>query len=108
MDEVGQYLPEKGNVLDIGCGFGLFGLYFASTHPDRKVHGFDLNAKRIATANESARRLGMANATFHAEDATKWQGGEKFDAAYMLDIIHHVPRDAVDIAVETRTVREWQ
>lgn len=96
LDEVGQYLPAKGNVLDIGCGFGLFGLYFASTHPDRKVHGFDLNAKRIATANESAHRLGMANATFHAEDATKWQGAENFDAAYMLDIIHHVPREAVD------------
>lgn len=96
LDEVGQYLPETGNVLDIGCGFGLFGLYFASTHPQRLIHGFDLNAKRIATANESARKLGMANATFHAEDATKWKGAEKFDAAYMLDILHHVPRDAVD------------
>ncbi len=96
MDEVGQYLPKTGNVLDIGCGFGLFGLYFASMHPDRQVHGFDLNEKRIATANESARKLGMNNATFHAEDATKWKGAHEFDAAYMLDIIHHIPREAVD------------
>ena len=96
LDEIGQYLPSRGKILDIGCGFGLFSLYFAHGHPDRQVHGFDLNAKRIATANDSAHKLRMPNVAFHAEDATKWKGAEQFDAAYMLDIIHHVPREAVD------------
>lgn len=96
LDEVGQYLPANGKILDIGCGFGLFSLYFSQKHPGRQVHGFDLNGKRIATAKKSAEKLGLANASFHAEDATKWKGAEKFDAAYMLDIIHHIPREAVD------------
>ena len=26
LDEIGQYLPERGVALDVGCGFGLFAL----------------------------------------------------------------------------------
>ncbi|MDZ4761123.1 MAG: class I SAM-dependent methyltransferase [Alphaproteobacteria bacterium] len=96
LDEVGQYLPSAGNILDVGCGFGLFSLFFAASHPDRIVHGFDLNPKRIEMAKRSAERLGLKNVTFHAENAVNWMGEEKFDAAYMLDIIHHIPRNAVD------------
>ena len=50
LDEIGQYLPESGCVLDIGCGFGLFSLYYAATGPGRFVRGVDLSARRIAQA----------------------------------------------------------
>ena len=47
LDEIGQYLPPSGPVLDIGCGFGLFSLYYAATGPARFVRGIDLNARRL-------------------------------------------------------------
>ena len=47
LDELGQYLPDRGVALDVGCGFGLFALYFAQIHPDLEIHGFDLSEKRI-------------------------------------------------------------
>ena len=47
LDEIGQYLPCQGRVLDIGCGFGLFSLYFAATRPGLYLRGFDLNPNRI-------------------------------------------------------------
>src|SRR5262245_55940820 len=50
LDEIGQYLPDAGPVLDIGCGFGLFSLYYAATGPRRFVRGLDLNPRRIALA----------------------------------------------------------
>ncbi len=96
LEEVGQYLPAKGTILDVGCGFGLFSLYFAASHPDRKIHGFDLNPRRIDMARKSAERLGLTNVSFHAENAVNWRGDREFDAAYMLDIVHHVPRASVD------------
>ncbi len=39
LDEIGQYLPDEGTVLDIGCGFGLFSLYYAQLLPRRFLPG---------------------------------------------------------------------
>src|SRR5262245_26640777 len=60
LDEVGQYIPERGDVLDAGCGFGLFSLYFAELGPERRFLSLDLSEPRIASAMRAARRLGIA------------------------------------------------
>src|SRR5262245_52087695 len=69
LDEIGQYLPAEGPVLDIGCGFGLFSLYYAATGPRRVVRGLDVNARRIALARRAAARLALANVVYEQGDA---------------------------------------
>jgi SAM-dependent methyltransferase len=91
LDEIGQYLPGRGPVLDVGCGFGLFSLYFAAIGRDRVLRGIDLDARRIATARRAAARLGLTNVSYAVGDARSFQGDGGFAAAYMLDIIHHIP-----------------
>ena len=95
LDEIGQYLPASGTVLDIGCGFGLFSLYYASTGVGRLVRGVDLDRRRIGMARRAAMRLGLENVVYEEGDARDFKGDTVVDAAYMLDIVHHVPRDAV-------------
>ena len=95
LDEIGQYLPTAGRVLDLGCGFGLFSLYYASVCPGLLIEGFDLNPRRIATARAAARKLGLGNARYEVGDVMDFRGGRLFDAAYMLDIVHHIPAEAV-------------
>ena len=95
LDEIGQYLPRRGRVLDLGCGFGLFSLYYASVRPGLALEGLDLNARRIAMAREAARRLGLGNVTYAVGDARDFRGEGGFDAAYMLDIVHHIPPETV-------------
>ena len=95
LDEIGQYLPASGTVLDIGCGFGLFSLYYAATGAGRLVRGVDLNRRRIGMARRAAMRLGLENVVYEEGDARDFKGDTVVDAAYMLDIVHHVPRDAV-------------
>ena len=95
LDEIGQYLPARGRVLDVGCGFGLFSLYFASVRPGLVLAGLDRNARRIAMARSAAQRLGLANVRYEVGDARDFRGGELFDAAYMLDIVHHIPEETV-------------
>lgn len=51
----------KRRVLDIGCGFGLFGCYFSAVYPEISYHGYDLNPARIDMARLAAQRLGLAN-----------------------------------------------
>jgi 2-polyprenyl-3-methyl-5-hydroxy-6-metoxy-1,4-benzoquinol methylase len=95
LDEIGQYLPAAGRVLDVGCGFGLFSLYFASVSPGLSLYGIDRNQRRIALARRAAARLGLANVHYQLGDATEFRSAERFDAVYMLDIVHHVPEETV-------------
>jgi cyclopropane fatty-acyl-phospholipid synthase-like methyltransferase len=95
LDEIGQYLPDEGVVLDIGCGFGLFSLYYAATGPQRFVRGLDANGRRIDVARRAARRLGLDNAAYETGDARDFKGDGGVSAAYMLDIVHHVPVSSV-------------
>ena len=95
LDEIGQYLPETGRVLDLGCGFGLFSLYYASICPALRLEGLDRNPRRIAMARAAARTLGLNNVRYEVGDVMDFRGGETFDAAYMLDIVHHIPEEAV-------------
>ena len=90
LDEIGQYLPADGPVLDIGCGFGVFSLYYAATGPRRVVRGLDVNRRRVALARRAAARLGLDNVVYEEGDARDFKGDGEVAAAYMLDIVHHV------------------
>ena len=101
LEEIGQYLPERGRILDLGCGFGLFSLYFALRAPERRITGVDLDAARIGYARESAERLGLDNVAYHAGSALDWGAADPdapagFDAIYLLDLVHHLPAGEVE------------
>jgi len=96
LDEIGQYLPAEGTILDIGCGFGLFSLYYAQLIPAASFRGLDLNPRRVALATEVARRLGLANTAYAVGDARTYRADAEYAAAYMLDIVHHVPPETVE------------
>jgi 2-polyprenyl-3-methyl-5-hydroxy-6-metoxy-1,4-benzoquinol methylase len=95
LDEIGQYLPAAGDVLDLGCGFGLFSLYYAQTRPGLTLHGIDLDARRIGIAREAARRLGVGNVNYAVGDARDFRARREYAGAYMLDIVHHVAPEGV-------------
>jgi 2-polyprenyl-6-hydroxyphenyl methylase/3-demethylubiquinone-9 3-methyltransferase len=95
LEEIGQYLPKEGRVLDLGCGFGFFSLYFAAREPGRQLLGVDIDPRRVADATEAARRLRLDNARYEVADAAAWDSDETFDAAYVLDLLHHLPQGEV-------------
>ena len=96
LDEIGQYLPAEGTILDIGCGFGLFSLYYAQLIPAASFRGLDLNPRRVALATEVARRLGLGNTAYAVGDARTYRADGEYAAAYMLDIVHHVQPETVE------------
>ena len=103
LDEIGQYLPAAGPILDVGCGFGLFSLYYAATAPARFVRGLDVDARRVALARRAAQRLGLENVAYEEGDARDFKGDGEVGAAYMLDIVHHIP--PVSVAPLLRQLR---
>jgi 2-polyprenyl-3-methyl-5-hydroxy-6-metoxy-1,4-benzoquinol methylase len=101
LDEIGQYLPPSGQVLDVGCGFGLFALHFAIQNPGLRIRGFDLSERRVNMARRAAERLGMRNVQFDVADAARFRFESPISAAYMLDLVHHIPEPSVAPLVHT-------
>lgn len=87
---LGLCLRGKRRVLDIGCGFGLFGCYFSAIYPDMAYHGYDVNGGRIDMARLAAQRLGLTNTTFTVGDARTAALPSEYDAIITLDLFHHI------------------
>lgn len=86
-------LTDEGRILDVGCGFGLFAAYFGQTQPRRRIVGVDPSVRRIALAREVARSLELREHTFVVGDVRDALIEGPFDAIYVLDVMHHLPRD---------------
>jgi SAM-dependent methyltransferase len=87
-------LPDEGRILDVGCGFGLFSTYLAMMAPRRTIVGVDPNGKRVRMAREVKRRLGLRGITFVEGTVDSAQPVGPFDGIFMLDVLHHVAREA--------------
>ena len=92
---IDQHLPDSGRVLDLGCGFGLFTLWFAQRRPECQFVGIDSSARRIRAARRLAETLQVRNVTFECEDVALCQTGS-INAAYCIDLLHHIPPEASD------------
>ena len=63
-------LPEvKGDVLDVGCGYGPIGLSIAASFAERKVHMIDVNERALSLAKRNAERNNIKNITIYSSDA---------------------------------------
>lgn len=81
-----KMLEGKEKVLEIGCGDG-FGVPVV-TQTVGHVHGIDFEPMLI---EDNRKRLGARKCTFSALDITEAKPEGKFDAAYSLDVIEHIP-----------------
>lgn len=51
----------KGNLLDIGCGYGPIGIYLGKAFPNRKIEMVDINERAIDLAQLNAKENGVSN-----------------------------------------------
>ncbi len=93
LEEIEQYIPRSGRILDIGCGFGLFSLFFALCSKERRLFSIDLNVKRIMMARKAAAKLGLEDrVSFENANVLDYPFDNPMDGIFMLDIVHHLPR----------------
>jgi 2-polyprenyl-3-methyl-5-hydroxy-6-metoxy-1,4-benzoquinol methylase len=84
-------LTDEGRILDVGCGFGLFAAYFGQTHPRRRIVGVDPDGRRIGIARDVAAKLKLREHEFVVGDVRDAGLEGPFQAAYVLDVMHHLP-----------------
>ncbi|ODM26716.1 class I SAM-dependent methyltransferase [Acetivibrio mesophilus] len=60
--------PIAGNILDIGCGYGVIGISLALLNPNSKITMIDINERAVDLASENIRLNGIANANVLKSD----------------------------------------
>ncbi len=87
-DKILPLIPNKGSVLDLGCGYGLLSNLISLTKPQTTVLGVDSDEKRIKTATLT---LGdRKNIRFEVGLAQELQQNEHFDTVVCCDVLHHI------------------
>lgn len=54
-------LPDSGNVLDLGCGYGAVGIVATSLRPSLCVYLVDVNERAVRLARQNAKRNNVDN-----------------------------------------------
>lgn len=91
LDMIEKFIPKKGRIADLGCGFGSFDIYLAIKSKDRELIGFELEKNRVNIAKKAS--LGLNNIKFEQRDFTKNTGLNQYDTILMFDLLHHIPTD---------------
>ena len=89
-------VPTEGDVLEVGCGHGVFSTYLALTSPGRRVVGVDIDADKIALARRAATNLrpGEADVEFRVSpsgEVPRNDGG--WDAIVFADVLYLLTKE---------------
>jgi SAM-dependent methyltransferase len=91
-------IPHHANVLDIGCGRGVFDVKLAPKV--RTVTGIDIMPEEIAFAEHNRTHSNIRFVIFDAEKLTEYNG--EFDAIFSRFCFHHVNMDKVSQGIKAR------
>ncbi|MGC8935858.1 MAG: class I SAM-dependent methyltransferase [Candidatus Methanomethylicaceae archaeon] len=75
-------LPDEGEVLDMGCGYGALGIAIAKSRPRVKVTMVDVNPLAVKLARENIEKNQVSNAIALRSDLYSQLEGKKFDAIF--------------------------
>ena len=85
---VESYVPNKGFIVDLGCGHGLFACVLRESSATRRVLGIDLDARKIDVARGAVQDTDWLR--FEVGDIIK-QAPPKCDAVTIVDVLYLLP-----------------
>jgi cyclopropane-fatty-acyl-phospholipid synthase len=88
-------LKEGERVLDVGCGWGSFGIHAATEH-GAQVLGISLSEPQVRFANQRAKELGIdERVEFRVADYRELRN-EPFDAIASIGMVEHVGENQIE------------
>jgi SAM-dependent methyltransferase len=86
---VKKAVPACGEILDLGCGYGLVSHWLTLFTPEHSVRGVDFDAGKIRVAQVTARANPAV--TFEQRDILEWSEFPACDCALLCDVLHYFP-----------------
>lgn len=68
LDAMAQLTVPKGDILDVGCGYGPIGMALAAAHPELTCYLVDVNERALALAQHNAVSNHLANVKIAPSD----------------------------------------
>lgn len=87
ISKIETLLPQKGSILDVGCGYGFTSIFFALKNKKRQIFGSEINPKRILLAKKISSSI--SNLFFETSDLIN-KNKLKFNAILAIDLLHHI------------------
>lgn len=82
-----ELVPQKGKILDIGCGYGFMTYMLSFAASKREITGIDYDEKKIATANHCFSKTSTIH--FICSDILNF-AFEQYDAIILADVLHYL------------------
>ncbi|WP_317898313.1 1-acyl-sn-glycerol-3-phosphate acyltransferase [Aurantibacillus circumpalustris] len=82
-----KYLPKKGKIIDVGCGYGFLSLMLGFMSKDREILGLDYDDEKINIASNCVSKNSKTN--FIHADVTQYEFVEA-DAFIINDVLHYL------------------
>ena len=86
---VAKAVPGRGEILDLGCGYGLIAHWLTLFTTERRVRGVDFDVKKIRVAQATSRA--NPQVTFEQHDILEWSEFPACDCALLCDVLHYFP-----------------
>ena len=88
---VDKAVPARGEILDVGCGYGIVAHWLTLFTPERRAHGVDFDSEKIRVAQVTARA--NSQVAFEQRDILEWPEFLACDCALLCDVLHYFPRE---------------
>lgn len=85
--------PKYKNIMDAGCGPGVFTFEIARRLQESRVTGFDILDDLLENDRLIAGKLGLQNCFFEKQDITAMEVKEKYDLVISIDNLEHIEND---------------
>lgn len=88
-EQIEDFVPRKGKILDVGCGHGIFSQKMAVKSPQRKVIGIDPSPNKISIA--LSKTIDHSNLSFENKYIKDLQTGG-FQSIVIIDVFYLLPQ----------------
>ena len=94
-------------IADVGCGHGWSAIALARAYPRATVDGYDVDGVALDSARAHAEEAGVADrVTFHLVAGEGLPGRAEYDAAFIFEALHDMPRPVEVLSAIRAAVRD--